>query len=180
LGTQRYIALLRAINVGGHTVKMDVLRGLFREMGFRAVETFIASGNVIFEADAGDEKELAQRIEAHLKSALGYGVATFLRTPTEISAAAEHEPFPSLPEGSSFYVAFLAKPPTEEAVEKLMALRTPIDDFSVRGREVYWLCRTRSSDSTFSGALLEKTLGMSSTLRNITTVRKLAARYSNK
>jgi uncharacterized protein (DUF1697 family) len=159
---------------------MDALRELFGEMGFGGVETFIASGNVIFDASKGDERELAERIEAHLKAALGYEVATFLRTPTEIRTAAEHEPFPSLPEGSSLYVAFLSKPPTEEAVGKLMALRTEIDDLSVNGREVYWLCRTRSSDSTFSGALLEKTLGMPSTMRNITTVRKLAARYSDK
>jgi len=44
----RYIAFLRAINVGGHTVKMEHLRGIFESMGFSNVETFIASGNVIF------------------------------------------------------------------------------------------------------------------------------------
>ena len=47
----RHIAFLRAINVGGHTVTMDRLRRLFGEMGFRGVETFIASGNVVFEAE---------------------------------------------------------------------------------------------------------------------------------
>jgi uncharacterized protein (DUF1697 family) len=165
--------------VGGHTVKMDRLRDLFTEMGFGGVETFIASGNVIFDTDEGDERELVERIEVHLKAALGYAVATFLRTPAEIQAAAEHEPFPSMPEGASLYVAFLAKPPREEAVEKLMALRTPMDDFSVNGRDVYWLCRTRSSASIFSGALLEKTLSMPSTMRNITTVRNLAAKYGD-
>jgi uncharacterized protein (DUF1697 family) len=46
----RYIALLRAINVGGHLVKMDALRRHFEELGFDPVETFIASGNVMFEA----------------------------------------------------------------------------------------------------------------------------------
>ncbi|HXW01123.1 MAG TPA: DUF1697 domain-containing protein, partial [Anaerolineae bacterium] len=52
----KYIAFLRAINVGGHTVKMDYLRRLFEEMGFSKVETFIASGNVIFEAVAKSTK----------------------------------------------------------------------------------------------------------------------------
>ncbi len=60
-----------------------------------------------------------------------------------------------------------------------MAHRTEVDDFRVHGREVYWLCRKRMSDSSFSGALLEKTLGMPVTMRNATTVRKLAAKYSS-
>ena len=45
----RYITFLRAINVGGHTVKMDRLREIFESLGFANVETFIASGNVVFE-----------------------------------------------------------------------------------------------------------------------------------
>ena len=52
-----------------------------------------------------------------------------------------------------------------------------VDDFHIHDREAYWLSRIRSSDSTFSGAMLEKALGMPATMRNITTVRKLAAKY---
>ena len=54
----RYIAFLRAINVGGHTVKMDRLREIFESLGFANVETFIASGNVVFETTAGDTAAL--------------------------------------------------------------------------------------------------------------------------
>ena len=67
----RYIALLRAINVGGHTVKMEQLRGLFADIGFANVETFIASGNVIFDALSADEAALATQIEHSLAQALG-------------------------------------------------------------------------------------------------------------
>jgi len=49
----RYVALLRGINLGGHTVKMDRLKKLFEELGLKNVETFIASGNVIFESAHG-------------------------------------------------------------------------------------------------------------------------------
>ena len=48
----RYIAFLKAINVGGHNVKMDQLRKIFESMQFKNVETFIASGNVIFETES--------------------------------------------------------------------------------------------------------------------------------
>lgn len=58
----RYIALLRAINVGGHTVKMDRLRTLFAQVGLANVETFIASGNVIFDTPIQDTRALEQRI----------------------------------------------------------------------------------------------------------------------
>ena len=75
----RHIAFLRAVNVGGHMVKMDRLRALFAELKFRNVETLIASGNVIFEATTADAEALEQRIERHLRTSLGYEVATFLR-----------------------------------------------------------------------------------------------------
>lgn len=76
-------------------------------------------------------------------------------------------------------VAFLDDPPDEESRKKLMALRTDIDDFQVHGREVYWLCRKRQSESTFSNAVLEKTLGRPSTLRGANTVKRMAAKYSS-
>ena len=82
----RYIAFLRAINVGGHTVKMDALRELFEALGFEQVETFIASGNVIFETTETDTAALERRIETHLQAALGYAVATFLRSDAEVAA----------------------------------------------------------------------------------------------
>ena len=50
----RYIAFLRALNVGGHTVKMDHLRSLFEALGFGGVESFIASGNIIFDTPSTD------------------------------------------------------------------------------------------------------------------------------
>jgi uncharacterized protein (DUF1697 family) len=176
----KLIAFLRAINVGGHNVKMDDLRKLFEELGLSNVETFIASGNVIFDAPAEDVQALERRIEGYLRSALGYEVATFIRSAPELAAIVEYEPFTASElavEGTSLYIAFLHAPPSDEAQAKLMAFRTDVDDFHFHGRELYWLCRTRLSESKFSGALLEKTLKMPSTMRNSTTVRKLAAKY---
>ena len=180
-GAQRWVAFLRAINVGGHTVKMDHLRGLFEALGFARVETFIASGNVIFETPEQDARALEKRIEAHLRDSLGYEVATFLRSPAELEEAARREPFPdsTAEEAHAIYVAFLPAPLSAEAQQKLLAYRSEIDEFAICDREVYWLCRKSMHESTFSGALLEKTIQMPATMRNITTVRKMAARYSD-
>lgn len=178
----RYIAFLRAINVGGHTVKMDALCKLFESLGFSNCETFIASGNIIFESPDEDTQALEKKIEGHLRTELGYEVATFIRSAPELAEIAEYQPFPEAElagESTSVYIAFLQTPPSEQARQKLMTFRTDMDDFHVHGREVYWLCRTRMSESAFSGALLEKTLGTPATLRNSTTIRKLAAKYAD-
>jgi uncharacterized protein (DUF1697 family) len=173
----RTIAFLRAINVGGHTVRMQALRAHFEALGLANVETFIASGNVIFESRARDVAALARRIEAHLHAQLGFEVHTFLRSEAELAAIAGHAPFtPALCEQAGFLgVGFLSTAPDATTTRAVHALRTDSDELEVHGREVWWLCRGRQSDSTLSNAVFEKTLKQRSTVRNITTVRKLAA-----
>lgn len=177
----RYIAFLRAINVGGHTVKMEQLRALFEALGHGKVETFIASGNVIFESRAKNAQTLERQIEKQLKQALGYEVATFIRSAGELADVVKHEAFSPdalAVEGSSLYVAFLHTLPPEAAQKKLLGLRGPDDDFHLFGRELYWYRRARLSESPlFTGGLLEKMIGAPATMRNMTTVRKLAAKY---
>ncbi len=173
---QKFIAFLRAINVGGHVVKMDRLRHLFEGISFDNVETFIASGNVIFDAPTDDARALEVRIESHLQTSLGYAVSTFLRTPEEMVRVMTYQPFPAAPGDSTLYIGFLAATPSLEVQAKVAGCRTPIDELCVHGREVYWLCHKKFSESLFSGAKLEKALGMPTTLRNLSTVRKLAAK----
>src|SRR5215216_2224735 len=75
-----WIALLRGINVGGHTVTMARLRQLFAELGLANVRTYIQSGNVFFDGGAEDRSVLRPQIEAHLQTAMGYAVPVCLRT----------------------------------------------------------------------------------------------------
>jgi uncharacterized protein (DUF1697 family) len=92
-----YIALLRGINVGGHTVKMERLRSLFTELGFTQVRTYIQSGNVFFEETAQTDREtLIQMIEQHLHLVLGYEVPVFLRTIPELEQIVALDPFKHL------------------------------------------------------------------------------------
>ena len=176
----RCIAFLRAINVGGHTVKMDELRQLFIGFGFTEVETFIASGNVIFSAAEQPTAEMEARIADGLRTALGYPVATFIRTDAELARIAAHQPFApdALATAQALNIALLAQPLDQAATQKVLTLKTEIDDFAVHGREVYWLCRRKQSESTFSNVVFEKKLGVQATFRSASTVRKLAARYA--
>jgi uncharacterized protein (DUF1697 family) len=177
----KYVAFLRAINVGGHTIKMDYLRQLFVVMKFSNVETFIASGNVIFDSTSKSAKALERKIEDYLQQTLGYEVATFVRSTSEVVDVAHYKPFREAElngEGNVLYIAFVADRPSDVSKDKLLSLTTEVDEFHIYGREVYWLRRTKVGESKFSGALLEKTLGMPATLRNSTTVKKIAAKYS--
>lgn len=177
---QRSIALLRAINVGGHTVKMDQLRALFEALGYANVATYIASGNVIFDTPPTSTQLLEEQIERHLRDALGYEVLTFIRTAEQMAAIAEYAPFPpSDTPIHGMYVSFLKAPLGEQAQQNLLALNSATDEFHGQGTEFYWLCRTRLSESPlFTGTLLAKTVGVPSTMRNVTTVKKLAAKYA--
>ena len=177
----KYVAFLRAINVGGHTVKMDYLRSLFEAIGFSNVETFIASGNVIFDSKSRDVTALERKIEKYLRGELGYDVATFVRATSELAEVAGYKPFSDTEltaQGNTLYVGFMADAPDRQAKQKLLSFSTKINDFHIHGREVYWLCRKKFGESEFSGTLLEKCLGTRVTLRNSTTIRKIASKYS--
>ncbi|HEY2796895.1 MAG TPA: DUF1697 domain-containing protein [Thermoanaerobaculia bacterium] len=174
----RHIAFLRAINVGGHVVKMDELRRLFERLGHSEVETFIASGNVIFASASRSAGTLERAIEAHLEKTLGYAVATFIRSPEQLSAIGGYRAFPDEPAGTSVHLGFLSGKPASAAIRALESLRTGTDDFRVRDREVYWRIHGGFSDSKLSGAKLERLLGVRATFRNRNTVTKLAAKYA--
>ena len=179
----RIIAYLRAINVGGHIVKMDALRAHFEALDLANVETFIASGNVIFDMPArANAAALESRIEKHLLGALGYEVATFLRSAADNAAAAAFEAFPAAQVAAAHntYVAFLKASFTPAQSSAVLSFKSAVDDFVISGRELYWLCTVPSMDSKFSAARLEKALGAPVTMRNTNTVRKLAAKYPGK
>jgi uncharacterized protein (DUF1697 family) len=172
-----HVALLRAINVGGHTVSMERLRALFAELGYKNVRTLIASGNVVFEAGTKKPAAIESAIKKHLERSLGYEVATFVRAPAEISAIVDHEPFPRsvIDKAHALWIGFLKQPLTTDVSRTLVALRCDTDDFHVHGRELYWLRRVTSSDSKIVGGTIERALGAPMTARNITTVRRLAS-----
>ena len=137
---------------------MEELRKLFAALGFTSVETFIASGNVIFESAATRREELRKQIEDYLLERLGYPVPTFLRTLEEVAAIARYKPLPEreMESVTAFNVAFLAEPLSEGVEGRLAEFWTDIDRFYAREREVYWLCAKKLSESKFSAAVFER------------------------
>ncbi len=176
----KYIAFLRAINVGGHNVKMDHLKYLFEQLGYKYVETFIASGNVIFDTTKRDRVKLENEIEKSLFKSLGYKVSTFIRTPEELSKIVDYKAFSpqKYEEASANNIGFIKKPMSKEFFNILKSLETDIDDFNTRKTEVFWLCKVRQSQSTFSGNVFERKLKIQVTFRGIKTLQKLSNKYN--
>lgn len=159
---------------------METLRKYFAGLGFTGVETFIASGNVIVDAPSTATRELEERIAMELERRLGYPVATFVRSPAELSRVASHRPFDATSfdyDKHSLYIGFLPDAPAKNVMQKVVALRTPMDELHIKGRQLYWGRRGRFSGTELSGGALERALGCQMTVRSVTTVRKLAAKY---
>ncbi|MFN2557010.1 MAG: DUF1697 domain-containing protein [Nitriliruptorales bacterium] len=171
-----YVAFLRGINVGGHTVKNDRLRELFEDLGFEAVQTFLASGNVIFACEVENSREVEERAESRLREGLGYNVPTFVRTSEELFAVADHAPFPHEPSGGKLHVGFLREEPDHVTVNELAALTKDTDRVAFRGRELYWQVAGRFMDSALSEPAIGKVLDDRWTLRTAQTVQRLAAK----
>ena len=177
----RYVAFLRAVNVGGRVVKMERLRQVFEEAGLHGRLDAHRERERPLHGGAGARRRRSRRrSRRRWSAALGYDVATFLRTPAELAAVAAQRPFPDedLGEAHGVYVGFLKEPLGAAQHDLVHGFRTPTDEFAVGGREVWWLCRVRSSESEFSGARLKKALAVRATFRNLTTVRALAARLA--
>ncbi len=177
----KYVAFLKAINVGGHVVKMEMLRELFSGLKFSNVETFIASGNVIFDTKAAPDQKLEQKIEKHLEAALGYEVGTFVRSLEEIRAISVYEPFSSdaVKAAHVVSVGFLKGVLSANVIEQVMTFRSDVDDFHVHGREAYWLCRVGQNETKVSAKKFERALGGPTTWRNVNTVVRLSDKYSH-
>lgn len=169
----RYVAFLRALNVGGRRVKMDELRELFVQLRFKDVETFIASGNVIFESPARDVPALAAKISAHLERSLGYEATAMVRTPEEIAALVEAA---TEQEGHALHIVMLERAPSAESAARIIALGNDVDRFELADRALYWWCRGSASQSTVTATMMERASGMRGTARSINSLRRLLER----
>ncbi len=106
---------------------------------------------------------------------------TFLRTPEEVASLVAFRPFSAKEldsPGYTLHIGFLRNALSDQVSKELLSFRTKMDDFHVRGRDMYWLCRGRTLDSEVKWHVLTKMLGMPSTMRNVKMLRKLVALHS--
>lgn len=173
-----YIALLRAINVGGHNVKMDALRALFEELGFSNVRSFIQSGNVFFESNETDRAKLTREIEEHLEQSLGYMVPTMLRTVEDIERIFELDPFKGIEvtDDIRLMILFLSQPVPKDITLPLTSDKKEIEILSATENEAFVVLHIAQPGKVPEVTkFIEKTLGSKSTGRFYHTSEKLLA-----
>ncbi|NOU97045.1 DUF1697 domain-containing protein [Paenibacillus sp. LMG 31456] len=144
-----YIALLRGINVSGHNmIKMSELKSMFQALGFGRVQTYINSGNVLFESEEGAET-LQLRIENEIKLVFGLSISVILRTDKELERIIERCPFApgSLTEGESIHLTLLKEAPSQEEIDRLPDVNYENDEYYMEDREIYILYRKSLLDS---------------------------------
>ncbi|MCJ0762314.1 DUF1697 domain-containing protein [Variovorax terrae] len=173
----RHVALLRGVNVNGIAVKSADLKALFVELGFGAVRTVLASGNVLFDTDESDASTLRTRIEQALCKRFGYDAWIVLLTQKTVADMAAGYPFERIDEERHPYLVFGSDATMlDEIIEKAGAVDARLERLK-RGKGVlYWECPRGESTDTPVAKLLAKTRYKSSTTtRNLRTVEKLIA-----
>lgn len=172
----RYVAFLRAINVGGHTVPMAKLIQLFQDLDCTDVTSFIASGNIIFTSDTRPAL-LEKQLDRHLEAELGFPAESFVRPIPALAAVLAGIPFSEteLESGFALMVGFLRASRKAGLADDVAELSGPRDRLVLDGDTLYWLRLVQDSDPRLSRKL-DKVLGAPITFRNVNTVRRILDR----
>lgn len=173
---KKYIALLRGINVSGQKlIKMGELKTHLEQLNFNNVITYIQSGNIAFEADSSNQKDLAAQIVNKIKEKYGWEVPVIVKSAYEMKLIAENNPFLNhrKEDISKLYVTFLADEPDIELVNKFRTINYEPDKFVVVDKVLYGFIPVSYGNTKFSNNFIESKLKTTATTRNWKTVLKL-------
>jgi uncharacterized protein (DUF1697 family) len=168
--------MLRGINVGiQKRLRMETLRGIYEELGFNNVRTYVQTGNVVFESTEHDRLELARHIEAHIKQTCGYPVKVFIQQTDELQRILAGNPFLNVrsEDPSKLHVTFLYQSPSETKLSNLTTPDVITDEFAPGEMAVYLFCPNGYGKTRLSNSFFERKLGIPVTTRNWNTVNAL-------
>jgi len=172
-----FVALLRAVNVGGTgVIRMADLKAVCKGIGFRDVTTLLQSGNVVFRA-TGSDRTVAESLADAIEASHGFCPAIVVRTADEIAETMSGNPFKAEEKSdpSHLIVAFAAEPPTAGAAERIAVVKVAQERLSLGARDLYVHYAGGQGTSKVTNAVLEQALGTPVTARNWNTVGKLLA-----
>ncbi|MCZ6594198.1 MAG: DUF1697 domain-containing protein [Bacteroidetes bacterium] len=168
---EKYIALLRGINVGGHKkILMTDLRSLFISLGFKEVVTYIQSGNVVFSTSEKDD--LAIKISEGIKSKYGWDVPVLIKTASEMESVLSNCPFSEEKKEKSYFTLF-NETPSEKNIEEVAQLSYPNEEFVITPMCLYFFCATGYGRTKMNVNFVERKLKVTATTRNFRTLVKL-------
>ena len=171
-----FISLLRGINVSGQkSIRMAEITHLYETLGFNNIQTYLQSGNIVFESEELGGSNLVERIERKIEKSFGYHVPVFVRTLTDFQHIVNHNPFlrDRNEDPANLYVTFLYSLPKKELVNLLTAQVSEEDKFIPGEKEIYLFCVHGYGKTKLTNNYFEKKLFVSATTRNWNTVNAL-------
>ncbi len=171
----KYLSLLRGINVAGQKkIKMAELKALYEGLAFTDVQTYIQSGNVVFDADSGLNHQ--SLIEQVIQKAYGFTVPVLILTKDEVDGIVSGCPFGEVDletDGTKVLATLLSDKPNQNAIDSLVSFKHESESLVVLNKVVYLRCPNGYGKTKLSNTLLEKKLKVQATTRNWRSMIKL-------
>ena len=172
----RYVAFLRAVNLGRRRVSMATCTAALASLGYDDVGSWVNSGNLLFTA-AGRATDHEARIRSRLEDEYGFEITTFVRTVAQVRSLATEEPFGPIAAGHTHFALLPLTRPTAAEKTAVEAMSNDHDVCVVIGQDIHWLIRSKSTDTTLGPKQWRDALpGNPSTARNTTMLRKLVGK----
>lgn len=170
----RFIAVLRGINVGGHKkIQMSDLKHLLMNRAYANVQTYIQSGNIVFDYQQKTTAEIEADLYQIILDSYGFKVPVIVRTLTELKKILSKNPYENTADIENLYLCFLQTKPEIKSIEMIKNYRFLPDDFTIDDRTLYIYCAGKFSDTKYNNAFFEKHLKVQASTRNWKTVNKL-------
>ena len=158
--------MLRGINVSGQKkIRMADLRSLYETLGLKNVQSYLQSGNVVFDSDEQDATKLRKLIESQIETTYGFSVPVLIRTGDNFKRVIENHPFAE-EEAIRVLVTFLYELPEKSKWEELGRHKDKVDQFALGEQEIFLLCPGGYGRTKLSNTFFEKKLGVIATTRN--------------
>ena len=168
-----YIALLRGINVSGQKlIKMAALRESLTKAGFIEVQTYIQSGNIVFQSEENDLTSLEDGIKQVILQDFGFDVPTIVKTAEHLKAAVAKAPFTD-PDPTRVHLLQLSAIPDQERIDKIAEQEYPPQKYHVDGDNIYLYTPKGFPKAKLTNNFFESKLKVNSTARNWRTIHKL-------
>ena len=171
-----YISILRGINVSGHRmIKMEALRQLFTDLGFQNIQTYIQSGNIVFQDKKADQQKLEKKIAKAITEKFTFDVPVIVKEVDELKQIIADNPFltDKTKDIAHLHVTFLADNPNQENFNKIKDGQYQADEFYLIDKVIYLYCPNSYSNSKLTNGFLESKLKITATTRNWKTTNEL-------
>ena len=167
----KFVALLRGINVGGHRkIKMADLKSSLQKTGFKNIQTYIQSGNIVFETELISEDIIGKKIEEIIMKDFGFEVPAIINSKTDFYQIYQQIPYER---NESLYVVFLKDVPEPDNISHFNSVIFENEEFKYVNKAVYLKLKQPYHESKLDHSFIEKYLKVRATARNYKTIGKI-------